>query len=304
MQVDLWMWGAFCAFLLAMLAVDLFVVHRDAHEVSLREAGIWSAVWIGLGLAFGCLLWWWQGGEVAGQYLAGYLIEKSLSVDNIFVFALVFGYFATPKRYQHRVLFWGVLGALILRAGFIAAGVTLLERFHWTTYLFGAFLMFTGVRMARSRGHQMDPSSNPVLGLMRRALPITDDYVGQRMLLRRAGRWVATPLLAVLVVVETTDVVFALDSIPAIFAVTNEPFIIFASNAFAILGLRALYFLLAGMIERFTYLKLGLAAVLAFVGAKMLLAGVYEVPIGASLAVIAGLLAVSVLASLGRSTEP
>jgi len=301
MQVDLWIWGAFLAFLLAMLALDLLVLNREAHEVSFKEAGIWSAVWVTLGLAFGAILWWWQGSEIAGQYLAGYLIEKSLSIDNLFVFALVFGYFAVPAKYQHRVLFWGVLGALVFRAIFIAAGATLLDQFHWMIFVFGAFLLFTGVRMARSSGHKMDPSKNPVLRGLRRMIPITDEYEGQRMVLRRAGKLVATPLLAVLVVVETTDIIFAVDSIPAIFAVTDEPFLVFTSNAFAILGLRALYFLLAGMIDRFVYLKLGLAAVLVFVGAKMLLTDLYKVPIWASLLVIVALIGGSVLASIRRS---
>jgi tellurite resistance protein TerC len=307
MQVEVWVWVAFCSFIVAMLAVDLFVVHRDAHEVSLKEAGAWSAVWVALGLVFGGILWWWQGAQIAGQYFAGYVIEKSLSIDNIFVFALVFGYFAVPKRYQHRVLFWGVLGALVFRAIFIAAGASLLENFHWMIYVFGAFLVVTGIKMARSRGHKMDPSKNPMLRLLRRVIPITDDYEGQRMLLRRSGRWVATPLLAVLVVIETTDVLFAVDSIPAIFAVTNEPFLVFASNAFAILGLRALYFLLADMIDRFAYLKMGLAAVLVFVGAKMVLSDLYKVPIGVSLLVIATLIGVSMLVSLRvrpRDPEP
>jgi tellurite resistance protein TerC len=294
------MWGAFVAFILAMLALDLFVLHRDAHVVSFREAGTWSAVWVALGLAFGGLLWVWQGWGVAGEYYAGYLIEKSLSIDNVFVFALIFTYFAVPAKYQHRVLFWGVLGALVFRAIFIAAGAALLEEFHWMIYLFGGFLVFTGIKMWRTRDQHMDPGRNPVLRLMRRVIPVTEDYQGQRMLLRRAGRLVATPLLAVLVVVETTDVIFAVDSIPAIFAVTDEPFIVFTSNAFAILGLRALYFLLAGMLDRFSYLKLGLAAVLVFVGAKMLLTDIWKVPIGLSLAVITSLIGVSILASLKR----
>ncbi|MGE5227499.1 MAG: TerC family protein [Planctomycetaceae bacterium] len=302
MHVDLWIWGAFVAFILALLALDLFVLHRNAHEVSFREAGLWSAIWVSLGLLFGAVVWWWQGAASAGQYLAGYLIEKSLSIDNIFVFALVFGYFAVPSRYQHRVLFWGVLGALVFRAAFIAAGATLLESFHWMIYVFGAFLVLTGLRMWRSRDTHLDPSKNPVLRAMRRVVPMTDEYEGQKMTVRRAGKLVATPLLAVVVVVETTDIIFAVDSIPAIFAVTSEPFLVFTSNAFAILGLRALYFLLAGMIGRFAYLKLGLAAVLVFVGAKMLLTDVYKVPIWISLAVIATTITVSIVASLRRAS--
>jgi tellurite resistance protein TerC len=299
-QVDLWIWISFIAGILAMLAIDLFVFHRDAHVVSLREAGMWSAMWISLGLSFGAVIWVWMGPEAGGQYLAGYLIEKSLSVDNIFVFALIFSYFAVPAVYQHRVLFWGVVGALVLRAAFIAAGATLLDQFHWTIYVFGAFLVFTGIRMARSKGTHIDPGRNPLLRLMRGVLPITSEYRGQRMVLREKGRVVATPLLAVLVIVETTDVIFAVDSIPAIFAVTRDTFLVFTSNAFAILGLRALYFVLAGMIGRFVYLKLGLAAVLVWVGAKMLLDDVWHVPIWVSLLVIVVTIGVSIVASLRR----
>ena len=298
MHVDLWVWGAFIGFILAMLVVDLFVVHRDAHAVTVREAAIWSAIWVGLALAFGGVIWMWMGPAAGGQYLAGYLIEKSLSIDNVFVFALIFAAFAVPDRYQHRVLFWGVLGALVFRAFFIAAGITLLERFHWTLYVFGAFLVITGIRMAIARDRHIDPSRNPVLRAMRRMMPMTEGYDDQRMVVRRAGRLMATPLLAVLIVIETTDIIFAVDSIPAILAVTTTPFLVFTSNAFAILGLRALYFLLAGMIDRFRYLKVGLAAVLMFVGAKMLVADVIHIPIGLSLAVIAGMIGLSVATSM------
>lgn len=298
MHVDLWIWVAFLGFIVAMLVVDLFVIHRDAHEVSLREAGFWSVIWIALGLAFGVVVLVWEGPEPAGQYLAGYLIERSLSIDNIFVFALIFGYFAVPARYQHRVLMWGVLGALVLRAVFIAAGVTLIDTFHWTTYVFGVLLVVTGVRLARSSGHHVDPGRNPILRVMHRFVPMTEEYDDQRMVVRRDGRWMVTPLLAVLVVVETTDVLFAVDSIPAVLAITRDPFLVFTSNAFAILGLRALYFLLAGMIDRFRHLKVGLAAVLVFVGAKMLLSHVFEPPIWVSLAVIATTIGTSVAVSL------
>jgi tellurite resistance protein TerC len=298
LQVDLWVWGAFIGFILAMLVVDLFVVHRDAHAVTVREAAIWSAIWVGLALAFGGVIWMWMGPAAGGQYLAGYLIEKSLSIDNVFVFALIFAAFAVPDRYQHRVLFWGVLGALVFRAFFIAAGITLLERFHWTLYVFGAFLVITGIRMAVARDRHVDPSRNPVLRAMRSVMPMTEGYDDQRLVVRRAGRLMATPLLAVLVVIETTDIIFAVDSIPAILAVTTTPFLVFTSNAFAILGLRALYFLLAGMIDRFRYLKVGLAAVLVFVGAKMLVADVIHIPIGLSLAVIAGMIGLSVATSM------
>ncbi|HEX6231374.1 MAG TPA: TerC family protein [Actinomycetota bacterium] len=301
MVVDLWMWGAFVALILGLLALDLFVFHRNAHEVSFREATRFSVFWIVLGLAFGGLIFVWQGPRAGGEYLAGYLIEKSLAVDNIFVFALIFSSFAVPAMYQHRVLFWGVVGALVFRAAFIAGGAALLEQFHWTIYLFGGFLVFTGIKMARHRDREMHPERNPALRAFRRLVPTTDGYEGQRLIVRRARRLMATPLMAVLVLIETTDIVFAVDSIPAIFAVTGEPFLVFTSNAFAILGLRALYFMLAGMIERFVYLKVGLAAVLVFVGSKMLLSDVYETPIWASLLAITTMIGVSILVSL-RST--
>ena len=301
MSVDLWVWPAFVGLILFLLALDLFVFHRDAHEVSFREATMYSIFWITLGLAFGALIFVWQGPKAGGEYLAGYLIEKSLAVDNIFVFALIFGYFAVPAKYQHRVLFWGVVGALVFRAAFIAGGAALLDSFHWMIYVFGGFLVFTGVKMARHRDEEVHPKRNPALQLFKRLVPTTDEYHGQRFTIRRAGRLVATPLLAVLVLVETSDIIFAVDSIPAIFAVTSDPFLVFTSNAFAILGLRALYFMLAGMIERFVFLKVGLAAVLIFVGAKMLLTDVWKIPIWISLAVIATMILVSIVASLRRT---
>lgn len=298
MVVELWMWLTFTAFIIGMLALDLFAFHREAHTVSMKEAAVWSTIWITLGLSFGAILWWWQGATVAGEYLGGYLIEKALSVDNIFVFALLFSYFALPDQYQHRVLFYGILGALIFRGAFIAGGVALLESFHWTIYVFGAFLVVTGVRMATHNTEEIHPDKNPVLRLLRRIMPITPGYHGQRFFVRLDGKRAATPLLAVLVAVETTDIIFAVDSIPAIFAITREPFLVFTSNAFAILGLRALYFLLAGMIRRFGYLKLGLSAVLVFVGLKMLIAEWVKIPIAGSLVVIALLIGTSVAASL------
>jgi tellurite resistance protein TerC len=297
-------WVAFVAFIVAMLLVDLFVVHRHAHEVTLREAALWSAVWVAMGLAFAALIWTWKGPTAGGEYLAGYLIEKSLSVDNIFVFALIFSYFGVPATYQHRVLFWGIFGALVARAVFIAAGAALLDQFHWMIYVFGVFLVVTGVKMLRQRHSEPDPARNPIVRLLRRVMPVTDGYRGQRLLVRETGRWLATPLLAVLIVIETTDALFAVDSIPAIFAVTTDPFLVFTSNAFAILGLRALYFLLAGMISRFAHLKAGLAAVLVFVGAKLLLSGVYHVPIWLSLLIIAALIGGSVATSLLTSRQP
>jgi tellurite resistance protein TerC len=303
-DVPLYLWFAVAGGIAAALAVDLLVLHRHAHEVSMREAALTSAGWVTLGVGFGAGVWWFAGADRAGEYFAGYLIEKSLSVDNVFIFALLFSYFAVPARYQHRVLFWGVVGALVLRAGFIAAGAALLEQLHWVIYVFGGLLVLTGVKMLRSSGHSVDPGRNPVLRLLRRRVPMTDEYHGQRFLVRDGvRRRVATPMLAVLVAIETTDVVFAVDSIPAVFAVTDEPFLVFTSNAFAILGLRALYFLLAGMMGRFTYLKTGLAAILLFVGAKMLLTEWWHVPIGISLAVIAAILAVAIGVSLRRPPD-
>ncbi len=296
----LWPWLAFNAFVLGMLALDLGVFHRKAHEVSLKEAGAWSAVWIALALAFNAGIYFWKGQEAGLQFLAGYLIEKSLSVDNIFVFVLIFSFFAVPAAYQHRVLFWGILGALVMRGIFIAAGAALLTRFHWIIYLFGAFLVFTGIKMAVVRTGHIHPDRNPLVRLARRLLPVTSEYREDRFVVREGGKWVATPLLLVLLVVESTDLVFAVDSIPAIFAITSNPFIVYTSNVFAILGLRSLYFLLAGVVEKFTYLKLGLSVVLAFVGVKMLLTDVAKIPIGISLAVIAVVIGVSILASLLR----
>ncbi|MFA5786584.1 MAG: TerC family protein [Actinomycetota bacterium] len=298
MTIEWWAWPAFLAFIVAMLLIDLLVFHRRPHEVSMKEAALWSGVWIAMGLSFAAVVWAWGGGVAAGEYLAGYLIEKSLSVDNIFVFALLFSYFGLPAAYQHRVLFLGILGALVFRAIFIAGGAALLAHFHWMIYVFGGFLLLTGVKMARHRDVEVHPERNPVLRLIRRAVPMTSEYRGQRFFVREAGRRLATPMLAVLVVIETTDILFAVDSIPAIFAVTRDTFLVFTSNAFAILGLRALYFLLAGMMKRFAYLKTGLAAILVFVGAKMMVSEIYKVPIWASLAVIAAILAAAVTASV------
>ncbi len=302
MDVPLWAWGAVLAVIVVMLAVDL-LAHRKAHVVSVREAAVWSAVWVSLGLAFGGVVWWAYGAQAGGEYFAGYLIEKSLAVDNVFVFALIFTYFAVPREYQHRVLFYGVLGALVFRAVFIAGGVVLIENFAWILYVFGAFLVLTGWKMFSHRNDEMDPSRNPVLRLVRRWVPSTDEYDGQKFWVRRAGRWVATPLFTVLVLVETTDIIFAVDSIPAIFAVTQDPFLVFTSNAFAILGLRAMYFLLADLMHRFVHLKAGLAAILVFVGVKMLLLDVWKVPIWLSLTVIATSITVAVVASLRATRE-
>jgi len=293
-----WVWGALVAAIIVLLLLDLLLVHRTPHAVEFREALIESAVWIALGLTFGLVLWWWEGARVAGEYYAGYLIEKSLSIDNVFVWAVIFSYFKVPAKYQFRVLFWGVFGALVLRAIFIFAGVALLERFEWLLYVFGAFLLYTAFKMVRHRGTEVHPEDNPVLKLVRRVVPSTTEYDGQKMFTRRSGALLATPLFAVLVLVEATDVVFAVDSVPAILAVSREPFIVFSSNAFAILGLRALYFALAGMAGRFRYLDLGLAAILAFVGVKMLIVQVYHLPIALSLTIIAAILTVAIVTSL------
>ena len=304
MDVPIWAWAAVIGAILAMLLLDLLVFHRDAHEVTTREAAVSSAIWVSIGLAFGVVICIDYGATAGGEYYAGYLIEKSLSIDNIFVFAMLLGYFAVPAALQHRVLFWGVLGALVFRAIFIAAGAALLESFHWTIYVFGVFLVLTGIRMARHDETEVHPERNPMLKLLRRVTPITTEYHGQRFFVKDGAKRLATPLLAVLIAIETTDVLFAVDSIPAIFAITEEPFLVFTSNAFAILGLRALYFLLAGMISRFTYLKVGLAAVLVFVGAKMLLTDVFHLPVYASLLVIASVLTVSIVASLRATPDP
>ncbi|MFQ5554122.1 MAG: TerC family protein [Acidimicrobiia bacterium] len=300
--MEWYIWAGFIAFILAVLLVDLFVLHRDAHAVSTKEAAIWSAVWIGLGLSFAVVVWVWLGGEAAGEYLAGYLIEKSLSVDNIFVFALIFGYFAVPDEFRHRVLFWGIFGALVMRFAFILAGIKLLEVFEPMIFVFGAFLLFTAWKMLRHHGVEIEPDANPVIRVVRRFVPLTDGYDGARLFTRSTGRLLATPLFAVLVVVEASDVLFAVDSIPAVFGVTRDPFLVFSSNAFAILGLRALYFLLADSIRRFRFLNEGLAAVLAVVGVKMIASEWIEVPVTISLSVVAAILTVAIGASL--MTQP
>ncbi len=301
MTADLIPWILLAGIITLFLALDLFVFHREAHEVRFREAAIWSVIWIGLGLAFGAFVWAWRGPQAGGEYLAGYAIEKSLSMDNVFLFAMIFGYFLVPAKYQHRLLFYGVLGAIVFRAIFIAAGSALLEAFHPTIYIFGAILLLTGWKMARSKGHGVDPERNPVLRLLRRVIPISKEYAGQRFFTMENGKRVATPLFAVLVVIETSDILFAIDSIPAIFAITTDPFIVFASNAFAILGLRSLYFMLAGLIDRFAYLKLGLSALLVFAGVKILISDVYKMPVFVSLGVIVAILAVSIGYSLWKT---
>jgi tellurite resistance protein TerC len=298
---NIWLWIGFNGFVLAMLALDLGVFHRKAHTISLKEAVIWSVVWIALAMVFNAGLYFLQGPEPALQFFTGYLIEKSLSIDNIFVFVLIFASFKVPSASQHRVLFWGILGALIMRGILIAIGVVLLEAFHWIIYVFGAFLVFTGIRMALHREMEVHPEHNPLLKFVRRIFPITDDYVHNRLMVRQAGRWMATPLLLVLFMIESTDLIFAVDSIPAVLAVSRDPFIVYTSNVFAILGLRSLYFVFANIIDKFYYLKLGLSVILTYVGVKMLLADVYHISTGLSLAIIALVLAIAVIASIMRT---
>ncbi|MCK6536852.1 MAG: TerC family protein [Polyangiaceae bacterium] len=293
------MWAGFVVFVLLMLALDLGVFHRRPHEVSMREAGIWSAVWMGLAGVFAAGLYSLHGSATALEFTAGYLIEKALSVDNIFVFVILFSAFAIPAAYQHRVLFWGILGALVMRAVFIAAGSALLERFHFVIYFFGALLVITGAKLFFAKTEaEKNPADSWVYRTFQKLVPSTRDLRGSKFLVRENGRWLATPLLAVLVLVEVTDLIFAVDSVPAIFAVTRDPFIVFTSNIFAILGLRSLYFLLAGVVHKFHYLKPALAIILTFVGLKLLLAGVAPIPTAVSLAVIASLVAGAVVLSL------
>ena len=292
------LWAAFLLFVLAMLAVDLGLFHKNAHEVSPREAAAWSAVWVALAVVFNAGVYFGFGPDRALEFTTGYVIEKALAVDNIFVFVVIFSTFGIPAIYQHRVLFWGILGALVMRAAFILLGGAFLQRFHGAIYVFGAILVVTGIKLLLQRNHELHPERNPVVRAFQKLFPVTHELEGGRFTVVRNGRRFATPLLLALVAVEVTDVIFAVDSIPAIYAITSDPFIVFTSNIFAILGLRSLYFLLAGYITRFAYLKVGLSVVLVFVGAKMLLMDVYKVPIGASLGIIAVILASSVLVSL------
>jgi tellurite resistance protein TerC len=295
-EVPILAWVAVLGVILGMVFIDLLVFNKQAHEIRVREAAVWTAVWICLGLGFGGIVYWHWGAVHAGQYLAGYLLEKSLAVDNLFVFAVVFAAFGIPLRHQHRVLFWGILGALILRAGFIAGGVALLNRFHWAIYAFGALLLYTAWRTWVHRNREPEDSP-PFLKSLRRRLPISERIHGQHFFAREGGKLMATPLMAALVAVEIADVVFAIDSVPAVIAVTREPFLVYTSNAFAILGLRAMYFFLAAMIRRFEYLSVGLVFILAYVGIKMLVVDLIEIPIWFSLSVIVVILAVAILVS-------
>src|SRR3954451_8337287 len=300
-DAEWWAWVGLFALILGLLLVDLLVFHRRAHTVGTKEAAIESSVWIGIGLAFGLVMLALYGGQAAGEYYAGYLIEKSLSIDNVFVWALIFSYFAVPRKFQHRVLFWGIFGALLMRLVFIFAGVALLESFEWLLFVFGGFLIFTGIRLVRKQDEAEHPENNPVLKLVRKVVPSTTEYDGQKLFTKRNAKRLATPLFAVLVLIETTDVVFAVDSVPAVLAVSREQYIVFASNAFAILGLRALYFLLADWHNRFEYLQQGLAVILVYVGIKMIASHWYHVNTVISLTFIGLILLVSILLSLRKS---
>ena len=303
-EVAPWIWVAFLVFVTVLLVADLLIVHRKPHAPTTREAAIESAVWISIGVAFTAVMYFWHGGPAATEYISGYLIEKSLSVDNVFVWALIMSYFAVPREFQFRVLFWGIFGALVLRFIFIFAGVALLERFEWMLFVFGAFLLITAARMIRhDDDEEVHPENNPVLRLVRRVVPSTTQYDGQKMFVRHGKKLLATPLFAVLIVIETSDVVFAVDSIPAILAVSREQFIVFSSNAFAILGLRALYFLLADLREKFSLLQQGLAVILAFVGVKMIIAEWYHIPTALSLGVIAVVLGVAIWLSIRKDAR-
>jgi tellurite resistance protein TerC len=298
LHVEPWVWAVFLAFVATLLVADLLLVHKTAHVISTKEAAIESAVWISIGLSFTFVVWGVWGGQAAGEYISGYLIEKSLSVDNVFVWAIIMSYFAVPRAYQFRVLFWGVFGALVLRFFFIFAGVALLESFEWMLFVFGGFLIFTAIRLLKHSDEEIHPENNPVLKLVRKIVPSTSEYHGQSMFTRINGKKLATPLFTVLIVIETSDVIFAVDSIPAILAVSRDTFIVFSSNAFAILGLRALYFLLADLRDKFDYLQPGLAVILGFVGFKMIIAEWYHIPTFVSLGIIAAILTVAIVASI------
>lgn len=300
------LWTAFNFFVLGMLALDLGVFHKKSTDISVKDALVWTGVWITLAMAFNFFVFHYFGREQAIEFFTGYIIEKSLSVDNIFVIIMIFSYFHVPTSYQHKVLFWGILGALLMRVIFIFAGIELIHRFHWLIYIFGGFLIITGVRMVLAGDVKLQPERNPIVKLIRRFFPVTPSFEGDNFFVRRNARLWATPLFVVVVLIETTDLIFAVDSIPAILAITDDPFIVYTSNVFAILGLRSLYFALSGIEKYFHFLKYGLAAILVFVGSKMALADIYKVPIEASLIVIVSLLIVAIVASLlfPQKTEP
>lgn len=298
MSHSLLVWAVFNVFVIFMLMLDLGVFHKKDHAISIKESLVWSAIWIVVALVFNVGVYFWFGSERALEYFAVYLVERSLSVDNIFVFYLIFSYFSIPAKYQYKVLFWGIIGALVMRVIFIVTGVALIHKFHWTIYLFGALLVYIGIKLAFNKETEIHPEKNPVLNLFKKFFPVTHDHEGGKFMVNRAGKYLATPLLLVLLVVETTDVIFAVDSIPAALAISSDSFIIYTANVFAILGLRAMYFALAGCMGLFCYLNYGLSAVLTFVGFKMLLTDVYKIPIGWALGVVGALLTFSIAASI------
>ncbi len=302
-EIASWVWIAFAAFIVLLLIVDLKLVMRKPHKINTKEAAWYSAGWISLGVAFTGVIYWWQGAGAAGEYITGYLIEKSLSMDNVFLWAVLFTYFKVPKEYQHKVLFWGIFGAFILRVIFILGGIALIENVHWIIYVFGVFLLYTAYKMFRSNISETNPEENKIFRWAKKVIPQTTDYREDQFIVKENGKRLATPLLVVLIIVELTDIIFALDSIPAILAVTKEQFIVISSNAFAILGLRALYFLLADMKDRFIYLNEGLAIILAFVGLKFLISDLYEIPIWISLVFIALVLGGSIFFSLKKEPK-
>lgn len=293
-----YLWVLFAVVILGLLALDLGIFHRKSHTVKMREALIWSGVWIALALIFNGFIYYTRGPVPAMEFLTGYLVEEALSVDNLFVFLMVFSFFRVPAEYQHKILFWGIIGALFMRAAFILAGITLIQQFHWVIYIFGAFLIITGIKMLTNDDDEINPERNPVLRLFRRVMPVTDNYDRDNFFVRKDGRLFATPLFIVLLMVETTDVIFAVDSIPAILGITTDPFIVYTSNVFAIMGLRSIYFALAGLMQIFHYLKYGLCAILVFVGTKMLISEIYKIPVVVALGTIIGVLLISILASV------
>lgn len=298
-----WLWIGFGVFVVGMLALDLGVFHRKSHEVGLKEALTWTGLWVGLALLFNAGVWRWMGPDRGMEFLTGYVIELSLSVDNLFVFLLIFTYFRVPAQYQHKVLFWGIVGALVMRLVFIGAGIALIQKFHWIIYVFGGILVVSGIKMALDKDKEVHPEKNPVLRLFRAFIPVAPGYSEGRLTTRIDGRLMATPLLVVLVAIETADLVFAVDSVPAVLAITQEPFIVYTSNVFAVLGLRSMFFALAGVMKLFCYIHYGLSAVLVFVGLKMLLLDVYKIPTAVSLLCVCGLLSISVIASLWRARQ-
>ena len=301
MSTELLIWLGFGLFLVVMLALDLGVFHKNSHVIEFKEAITWSSIWIGLALVFNVGVFYFAGKAKGLEFFTGYLIEKSLSIDNVFIIALIFTYFNVPREYQHRVLFWGVIGALIMRAILIAVGAALITEFTWIIYIFGAFLIFTGFKMYFQKDHKIDPDKNPLVRLSKKLIPVTDQYNKEKFFVIKDDKRYATPLFLVLLLVETTDLIFAVDSIPAIFAISKDPFIVFTSNAFAILGLRSLYFALAGVIHKFYYLKAGLSVILIFVGIKMLLIDIYKIPIGISLGFITLVIFISIYASVQKN---